>query len=113
MDGVHHVGVEPDHSAKLIYESENYSDGSLQGEIRFAGKGESGGLLVRVQNAGIGNDVFDGYEVSLGRDGKTVMLGKHLQNFELLKTAPASFDSGKEPVFDFAPRSYTILRFRR
>lgn len=92
MHGIHPICVEADHSAKLIYEGADYSDGSVQGEIRFMGKGESGGLLVRVSHTGVGDDVFEGYEISLGRDGKTVTLGKHVQNFKLLKSGSASFD---------------------
>lgn len=85
MNGVHHIGVEPDHSAKLIYEPKELANGSVEAEMRFTGKGESGALLVRVGNAGVGDDIFDGYEINLSRDGKKVALGKHLQNFELFK----------------------------
>jgi alpha-L-arabinofuranosidase len=93
MSGVHKLGVEPDHSAKLIYEPGEYTNGMVEAQIRFVGKGEYGGLLVRVTNAGIGNDVFDGYEISLGRDGKKIRIGKHRQNFEPLKEAVVNFDS--------------------
>lgn len=92
MHGVHPIAVEPDHSARLIYEAGIYSDASIQGEMRFTARGQSGGLLVRVGNAGIGNDAFDGYEISLGADGETVTLGKHVQNFKLLKTAKVKFN---------------------
>ncbi|WP_448104205.1 beta-L-arabinofuranosidase domain-containing protein [Pedobacter panaciterrae] len=92
MTSSHLIGVEPDHSAKLIYEPKELTNGTVQAEIRFTGKGESGALLVRVANAGVGDDAFDGYEISLSRDGKKIALGKHLQNFESLKEAAASFD---------------------
>ncbi|HKG06211.1 MAG TPA: beta-L-arabinofuranosidase domain-containing protein [Pedobacter sp.] len=92
MNGVHGIGVEPDQSAKLIYQPTEITDGSVETEIRFTGKGESGALLVRVANAGIGNDVFDGYEISLSRDGKKIGIGKHLQNFELLKENAVTVD---------------------
>lgn len=85
MNGVHHIGVEPDQSAKLIYEAKELTNGSVEAEIRFTGRGESGALLVRVGNAGVGDDNFDGYEISLSRDGKKMGLGKHMQNFESLK----------------------------
>ncbi|WP_460672470.1 family 16 glycoside hydrolase [Larkinella ripae] len=87
MNGIHPLGVEPDQSAKLIYEPRDYANGTVQAQIRFIGKGESGALLVRVANAGVGHDGFDGYEISLSRDGKTVALGKHRQNFERLREA--------------------------
>lgn len=85
MNGVHRIGVEPDQSAKLIYEPKELANGTVETEIKFIGNGESGALLVRVANAGVGNDIFDGYEIILSRDGKKVAIGKHRQNFELLK----------------------------
>ena len=100
MKGIHKLGVEPDHSAKLIYEPASYSDGTFQTEMRFVGKGESGAFLVRVSNAGVGNDVFNGYEISLSRDGKKLMLGKHMQDFKLLKEEAVSFD----------PESWNIVK---
>ncbi len=92
MHGTHGIGVEPDHSAKLIYEPEEMTDGSAEAEIRFTGRGESAALLLRVANAGVGTDNFDGYEVNLHRDGKKIGLGRHVQNFELLKEASVNFD---------------------
>lgn len=92
MNEVHQLGVEPDQSAKLIYEPSEYTDATVQAKIRFIGKGESGALLVRVAHAGVGHDVFDGYEISLSRDGKKVILGKHVQNFERLKEAAVQVD---------------------
>jgi DUF1680 family protein/alpha-L-arabinofuranosidase len=92
MNGIHPVGVEPDQSAKLIYEPRELANGAVEAEIRFTGKGESAALLLRVANAGVGNDAFEGYEISLNRDGKKIMAGKHLQNFETLKDATVSFD---------------------
>ncbi len=92
MTTSHYIGVEPDQSAKLIYEPKELTNGAVEAEIRFTGKGESGALLVRVANAGVGNDAFDGYEISLNRDGKKIMIGKHLQNFEQLKDAAVNFN---------------------
>jgi len=91
MNGVHHVGVEPDHSAKLIYEPKMIADGEVEAEIRFTNKGDAGGLIFRVSNEGVGDDAFDGYEVSLAADGKKITLGKHQQNFKLLKETAVSF----------------------
>lgn len=91
MNGSHLIGVEPDHSAKLIYESKIFSDGIIEADIRYTGKGEGGGLIFRVANEGIGDDAFDGYEVSLSADGKKVTLGKHLQDFRILKESQTTF----------------------
>ncbi len=93
MNGIHRIGVEPDQSAKLIYEDKELANGTVEAEIKFAGKGgESAALLLRVANAGIGNDNFDGYELSLSRDGRRLMLGKHRQNFETLKEVQVNFN---------------------
>ncbi|MHA4896686.1 beta-L-arabinofuranosidase domain-containing protein [Pedobacter sp. PWIIR3] len=92
MNGIHAIGVEPDQSAKLIYQNAVFLNGSVEAEIRFSGKGESGGLLVRVANAGVGNDNFDGYEISLSSDGKRLLLGKHKQNFTFLKETAVNVD---------------------
>jgi DUF1680 family protein len=93
MNGKYNIPVEPDHSAKLIYDKEVAADGSVEAEIRFQAVGESAGLLVRVNNEGIGDDSFDGYEISLSRNGKKLILGKHRQNFSALKEVSANVDS--------------------
>lgn len=93
MNGKYDIPVEPDHSAKLIYEKEMVADGSVGAEIRFQDVGESGGILVRVNNEGVGDDNFDGYEISLSRSGKKLILGKHRQNFSLLKEVAVNVDS--------------------
>lgn len=92
MNGTHALGVEPDQSAKLIYEAKDLTNGTVTAEIKFTGNGESAALLVRTANEGVGNDIFDGYEVSLNRNGKSIMLGKHVHNFQQLKDAVVSFD---------------------
>ncbi len=102
MGGIHSLGVEPDHSAKLVYEPKEYSNGTFQTEMRFTGKGESGAFLLRVTNEGVGTDVFDGYEISLSRDGKKVALGKHMQNFKLLK----------EEAVNFNPDSWNVIKVK-
>lgn len=95
MNGSHTIPVEPDHSAKLIYDLREYADASVQTELRFTGKGENGSLLVRVKNPGVGDDVFDGYEISLTSDGKKLVLGKHVQDYKMLKAASVDCDPEK------------------
>jgi DUF1680 family protein/alpha-L-arabinofuranosidase len=85
MNGKFNILVEPDHSAKLIYGKKEIDNGSVEAEIRFLGAGESAGILVRVDHEGVGDDNFNGYEISLNRSGKRLTLGKHMQNFNLLK----------------------------
>jgi len=87
MNGKFNIPVEPDHSAKLIYDKRTIDSGSVAADIRFPAGGESAGILVRVAHEGVGDDNFDGYEISLNRSGKRLTLGKHRQNFKLLKEA--------------------------
>lgn len=93
MNGIHQIGVEPDQSAKLIYQDLDLADGVVEADIRFTGKGESGALLLRVTDAGVGNDIFDGYEIGLSRNGRRLILGKHRQNFELLKEVAVNVEA--------------------
>ncbi|MET0299421.1 MAG: beta-L-arabinofuranosidase domain-containing protein [Flavitalea sp.] len=90
MNGIHPIGVEPDQSAKLIYEKAKAV--TVEADIKFTGKGESGGVLVSVSNAGIGNDAFNGYEISINRDGNKLLLGKHRNDFVSLKEVVVKFD---------------------
>lgn len=92
MNGSHQIGVEPDQSAKLIYEPKKIADGIIEAEIRFTNKGDGGGLIFRVSNEGVGDDVFDGYELSLSANGKKMAIGKHIQDFRLLKETAVNFD---------------------
>lgn len=92
MNRVHKLGVEPDHSAKLIYDPLDIRDGVITGEIKFlSDKGDNAGLLFHVSDPGIGDDIFNGYEVSLKADGKKLILGKHRHDFLLLKEVDVNF----------------------
>ncbi|MEJ7560017.1 MAG: beta-L-arabinofuranosidase domain-containing protein [Pedobacter sp.] len=95
MNGNHNVPVEPDHSAKLIYDRRVIVDGTVAAELRFPAAGESAGLLIRVNNEGIGDDSFDGYEISLNSTGKKLLLGRHQQNFKALAEAVVNVDPKK------------------
>ncbi|RFS19524.1 DUF1080 domain-containing protein [Chitinophaga silvatica] len=85
------IGVEPDESAKLIYSPLILNNGTVSVELKFSGNGNgNGGLLLGVKKAGAGADNFIGYEISLARDGKKIVLGYHNNNFRLLKEVPVS-----------------------
>lgn len=71
-----------------------FKDGRVDADIKLEG-GVNGGLLVRVKNAGIGADQFDGYEVSLNYQTQELILGKHRQNWQPLTTAAFSFAKGQ------------------
>lgn len=80
------VGVEPDESAKLIYSPIALDSGTVAVDLKFSGKGNgNGGLLIGVKKAGAGADNFTGYEISLARDGKKIVLGYHNNDFRLIK----------------------------
>jgi hypothetical protein len=53
------------------------------------------GLIVRVNDARVGADAFDGYEIAIHADRKLVMLGRHQHNFTLLKEAPCDVGSDR------------------
>lgn len=77
---------------KLIRENLIIKNGSVEADIKFPGKGENAGFLVRVSREQAGMDDFDGYEISLNPGHQTLVLGKHVHNFKLLKDAKVNFD---------------------
>ncbi|RYX82656.1 DUF1080 domain-containing protein [bacterium] len=95
------LSVEPDSGGKLVSQSPAFNDGTVETEVRFPdATGENAGLLVRVGNAGIGADAFDGYEVSLEPRTKRLVLGKHKQNWRPLQSVDVTFN----------PQQWTRLR---
>jgi alpha-L-arabinofuranosidase len=93
--------VDSDAGAKLVLKEPAWSDGSAEAEIRFPnGRGDNAGLLVRVSNAGVGADNFDGYEISLRPEAQQVILGRHRHDWTPLAQAPSKFD----------PNTWTRLR---
>lgn len=84
------VAVAADFGAKLVRQLPPFADGSVEFDLRFnsqVGSGTNAGVVLRVQNAGVGADAFDGYEISLASDGRSLTLGRHQQNFASLQTA--------------------------
>jgi len=45
----------------------------------------NGGLLVKVSQPGVGADRFNGYEIALDASAQVLRLGRHRQNFELIR----------------------------
>lgn len=81
--------VDAQAGAKLVRDDLAFADAQIDTDVRMpAGGAGNAGLLVRVQNPGIGTDAFDGYEISLRADGQQVILGKHRHNFQPLAAAP-------------------------
>lgn len=79
--------------AKLVFDEAVVSDGYIETEIKFDNaKGVNAGILVRVSEPATGGHSFNGYEISIGNNGKSCLLGKLRHNFEMLKEAKADFD---------------------
>ncbi|MEO7717366.1 MAG: family 16 glycoside hydrolase [Capsulimonas sp.] len=86
--------VTPDPGGKLVCDEPGFADGSVEADVKIGG-GDNAGLLVRVQNPGVGADEFDGYEISLSGNGRQVILGKHHHDWKLLTTAAVSATAGQ------------------
>ncbi|MES2375963.1 MAG: family 16 glycoside hydrolase [Bacteroidota bacterium] len=77
---------------KLIRENTILKDGSIEADIKFTRGGQNAGFIVRVAGEQAGMDDFDGYEISLSPTRQTLVLGKHVHNFKLLKQVNVSFE---------------------
>lgn len=85
------VSVGAAEGAKIVRNTPDFTDDSVEAEIKFPDRrGDNAGILVRVRNAGIGMDNFDGYEVSLSANRQTVLLGRHRHDWKMLSEVPAS-----------------------
>jgi hypothetical protein len=81
---------------KLVSDYPAFADGATGVEIFFADrKGENAGLIVRVDKPGIGADSFIGYEVSLDPARQTLRLGRHRNNYELIRDAKCQVSVGR------------------
>lgn len=84
------VAVAASAGAKLVRQMPGFSDGTVEADVIFPrDRGENAGLLVRVTDAGVGADRFNGYEISLSPDRQRLRLGKHRQDFQPLQEVPA------------------------
>ncbi len=92
-DGV--VSVKAEAGAKLIREEPTFGDGAVECDVQLTDDhGDNAGLLVRVQQPHVGADAFIGYEISLSAKRGTVLLGRHRNNWKLLKEVAAPIKSG-------------------
>ncbi len=79
-------GEASNNGPKLLSEIKEFKDGRVSAEILLTNKrNESAGLIVRVSNPGVGADKFTGYEIGLHPGKQTLLLGRHANNFEVLK----------------------------
>jgi alpha-L-arabinofuranosidase len=87
--------VDAEAGAKLVWDAAGFVDGAVDVDVKTPAGSGNAGLLVRVRNAGIGADEFDGYEISIGADGRRVILGKHRHDFRPLASALAAAAPGR------------------
>ncbi len=81
---------------KLVSNHASFKTGAAGVELFFADrKGENAGLIVRVNGPGVGADRFSGYEVALDAARQTLRLGRHRNNFELLKDVKCDVAVGR------------------
>jgi alpha-L-arabinofuranosidase len=92
-DGALHVGA--DAGAKLVRQGTVVGDGTVACDVRFAdASGDNAGLILRVSDPHTGPDPWIGYEISLSAHNRTLILGRHRHNWELLKGVPATVSAG-------------------
>lgn len=90
-DGV--VSVARHGGAKMINNSVSLGDSYVEVELKFNTEGgENAGLVIHVTKAGNGADAFRGYEVSISRDGKQLILGRHDNNYRELAKGELSIN---------------------
>src|SRR4029079_14087251 len=56
---------------------------------------DNAGLIVRVNRPSVGADNFVGYEVALNPARQTLLLGRHVNNFEALKAVKCDVATGR------------------
>jgi alpha-L-arabinofuranosidase len=86
-DGI--VTVDAGPGPKLLADGLDLSAGTVGVEVLLQGKARGvGGLLVKVQEPGVGADHFIGYEIALSAEPPLLRLGRHRHNWEPLREAP-------------------------
>lgn len=89
---------------KLVSERPAFSDGEVGVDIFLADRRSgNAGLIVKVNHPGSGADSFDGYEVSLDAEAGVLRLGRHRQNWELIRDTPCAV-----PVAQWIPLAVTM-----
>ncbi len=74
--------------AKIVCDEPAFSEGEASVDVWLTESGGgNGGLILKVSDAAVGADKFNGYEVALERPG-TLVLGRHRQNWEPIRRVP-------------------------
>ncbi len=74
--------------AKIVCDEPAFSEGEVSVDVWLTeASGGNGGLILKVSDAAVGADKFNGYEVALERP-RTLVLGRHRQNWEPIRRVP-------------------------
>ncbi len=93
-NGVLSVGA--DAGAKLVLEQPVVAEGEVSVDMLMSEKKSgSAGLIVKVSEPGVGADGFNGYEISLDAQRQMLRLGRHRQDFKLIKDLPCAVPLGQ------------------
>lgn len=81
---------------KLIADNPGVGDGKASVKVRFADRSAgNAGLIIRVAHPRPGADAFHGYEVSLDPENQRVRLGRHRDDWKLLRELPCDIPIGE------------------
>lgn len=73
---------------KLVSELLDLADGEIGVKVMIPDGAGNAGLIVKVNDAGMGADNFHGYEVSLDADRQVLVFGRHSNNWEHITDVP-------------------------
>jgi hypothetical protein len=86
-DGV--LSVDAGEGHLLVADRPSVATGEVGVEVLLPGQGKGvAGLVVKVQEPGVGADAFTGYEVALSTEPQFMRLGRHRRNWEPIRDVP-------------------------
>ncbi len=81
---------------KLVAQRPIISDGEVGVEVFFEKpEGGNAGLILKVTEPACGADGFNGYEIALNPKEKSVCIGRHRHNWELIRNVPCDVPVGR------------------
>lgn len=90
------VSVAAEAGPKLVADRQIIAAGEVGVEVFLPGNvGGVAGLVVKVQEPGLGADKFIGYEIALSTEPQFLLLGRHRHNWEPLKNVPYTVPSDR------------------
>ncbi len=79
----------------LVYNKTLAKNSSVSVQVKFGKADVNAGLILNVNKARNGADNFEGYEISLDPNRQMLVLGKHLNNWVLLKEVKVKFNTNE------------------